>query len=77
MNPLFNSEGESAQEDRDREELIRKESQDSIKHENADSASDTEAESGGKKRKSYFKRIIDNIMNTGEKFFDSDQEFKS
>ncbi|MBR4843166.1 MAG: cell division protein FtsA [Bacteroidaceae bacterium] len=76
MNPLFNSEGESAQDDRDREELIRKESL-SGKEESVENTAESTPESGGKKRKSYFKRIIDNIMNTGEKFFDSDQDFKS
>ncbi|MBO4268934.1 MAG: cell division protein FtsA [Bacteroidaceae bacterium] len=78
MNQLFNSEGESAQADRDREQLLKKDSPESVKKDSSDKADAAkEKESGGKKRRNYFRRIIDNIMNTGEKFFDSDQDFKS
>ena len=78
MNQLFNSEGESAQADRDREQLHKKDPHETEKADGSGNAEPAkEPETGGKKRRSYFKRIIDNLMNTGEKFFDSDQEFKS
>ena len=77
MNSLFNSDGESAQDDRDRERLQKQEALNNENNAESDKNSLNESNSGGKKRKSYFKRIIDNIMNTGEKFFESDQDFKS
>jgi len=71
MPGLFNEEGESAQEDRDR----RRRKQKSEKSEETDAPDTRQTRTGGKKYRNYFKRIIDNIMDTGEKFFDSDQDF--
>lgn len=77
MKPLFNSDGESAQADRDREQLLKADTPESGKTGPSGNDETGVKEPGGKKRKNYFKRIFDNILNTGEKFFDSDQEFKS
>ena len=77
MNPLFNSYGESAQADRDREQLLRADTPESGKTVPSGNDGTEVKEPGGTKRKNYFKRIFDNILNTGEKFFDSDQDFKS
>ena len=72
---LFDEEGNSAQEKRDREEAIRREeaARQAAAQENA-KAEEPQEPAGGKKKVNFLKKFLNSIMDKGEEFFESESD---
>lgn len=72
---LFDEEGNSAQEKRDREEAIRREeaARQAAAQENA-KAEEPQEPAGGKKKVNFLKKFLKSIMDKGEEFFESESD---
>lgn len=75
--PLFDENGESAQQERDRREEERRIAEVQLKHKQQEQVKAeepiNETNKGSKKKKNYFKNFIDRMMQSSEEFFEDVQ----